>query len=820
MAKQKKEIISDKENRIEIKEIETEVQQSYLDYAMSVIVSRALPDVRDGLKPVHRRILYTMYEDGLFHNAKFRKSANVVGLTLAKYHPHGDMAVYDALVRMAQSFSLRYPLVEGQGNFGSLDGDPPAAQRYTEARLSRIGEEMLRDIGKDTVDFIPNYDQTRKEPVVLPAPLPNLLLNGTIGIAVGMATNIPPHNLREVCDALIYLISNPKASTEEIIEYIKGPDFPTGGIVYGKEDIILAYSQGKGPILVRGKAEIQEKKQERYQIVITEIPYQVSKSDLLREFAKLVEEKKIEGIKDIRDESDREGLRIVLDLKPGFLPQKILNALYKFTSLEKIFYLNLLALVDGIQPKVLSLVEVLQLYLDHKREVVVRRTKYDLKVSKEREHILEGLSVAQKNIDAVIALIKKSENREDAKNKLMKRFKLTEIQANAILDIRLQSLAKLEREKIEIELKEIKIKIKELSEILASEKKIKDVMKKELEEIKEKYGDERKTKIIDSKPGKISDTDLVKQEETLIILTYDGYIKRQNPALYKSQKRGGKGIAALEISQEDFVNNFILANTLDKLLFFTDSGKAFQTNVYEIPEAPKTSKGKSILNFLEISPQEKILALIPYTKKEESQNTFFVMVTKNAIIKKVPISDFQNIRRSGILAIKLEKNDILKDVKILQKDDEIILFTKKGKSIRFKEKDLRETSRQAIGVKAMRLEKDDEITAIDIISKKESGDNLLIITEKGFGKRVKIKEFRIQKRGGSGIKAISIKEKTGFLIFAKVLTQKEQNLFVISKEGQIIKTGLNIIPLLSRSAIGVKIMKLKDSDKIVTATCI
>jgi len=820
MAKNKKEKFNQEfESKVEVREIETEVQQSYLDYAMSVIVSRALPDVRDGLKPVHRRILYAMYEDGLFHNSKFRKSANVVGLTLAKYHPHGDLAVYDALVRMAQSFSLRYPLVEGQGNFGSLDGDPPAAQRYTECRLSQIGEELLRDINKETVDFIPNYDQTRKEPVVLPSPLPNLLLNGSVGIAVGMATNIPPHNLTEVCDALLYLISHPNASTEEVMQFIKGPDFPTGGIVYGKEDILLAYSQGKGPILMRGKAEIQELKNQRYQIVITEIPYQVSKSDLLREFAKLVEEKKVEGIKDIRDESDREGLRIVLDLRPGVVPQKILNSLYKFSSLEKVFYLNMLALVDGIQPKILSLVEVLQLYLNHKRDVVIRRTKYDLRVSKEREHILEGLSIAQRNIDAVIALIKKSENREDAKNKLMKRFKLTEIQANAILEIRLQSLAKLEREKIEIELKQIRAKIKELSEILASEKRLKEVIKKEIEEVKEKYGDERKTKIVDSKPGKISETDLIPKEETLIILTNDGYIKRQSPMTYKSQKRGGRGISALEIAPEDFVHSFILANTLDKLLFFTDKGLAFQTNVYEIPEGQRASKGKSILNFLEISAQEKILTLIPYGKDKENENTYFVMVTKNGLIKKVPIEEFKNIRRSGLIAIKLEKDDILKGVKIIEKGDEIILFTRKGKSILFKEKDLREMSRMAIGVRAMKLAKDDEISAIEIISNNKDSQ-ILLITENGFGKRVKIKDFRLQKRGGSGIKAINIKEKTGYLVFAKVLDKEEKEVFVISKDGQVIKIDLNTIPVASRQAVGVRLMKLKENDKVVAATCI
>jgi DNA gyrase subunit A len=701
---------------IKPREITEEMRQSYLDYAMSVIISRALPDVRDGLKPVHRRILYAMHGMGLTHTAKFRKSAAVTGEVMGKYHPHGDAPIYEALVRMAQDFSLRYPLIEGQGNFGSVDGDSPAAQRYTECRLSAIGEEMLGDIEKDTVDFRPNYDGTRKEPVVLPSPLPQLLLNGSLGIAVGMATNIPPHNLSEVLKACCYLIDHPQATTEDLFKFVQGPDFPTGGIIYGKKDIISAYSQGKGAILMRGKAEIREQKRGNYQIIITEIPFQVQKAELVKQFAKLVEEKKIEGVRDIRDESDREGMRIVLDLKRDAFPKKVLNALYKYTDLQKTFYLNMLALVDGIQPKVLSLVDVLTYYLAHKKEVILRRTKFDLQRAKEKAHILEGLMVALKNIDEVIKTIKKSESRDEAQKNLKKRFKLTQIQANAILEMKLQNLARLEREKIARELGETKKKIKELTLILKSPKKVKEVMKKELKEMEEKYGDERKTKVQSSRPGEIAEEDLIPKTEAIITLTQGGFIKRVKPSLYKIQQRGGKGIMGIEITGEDFVEHFIAASTLDKLLFFTDSGKVFQCFVWEIPEMGRVSKGRGLLNFLEISPDEKVLSLVPYSKEdEEGGKKYLIMVTKNGIIKKTDLQSFKNVRRTGLIAIKLQKEDLLRKAAICDEGDEIILVTKNGKSIRFKEKDIRPMGRGAAGVRGIKLEKGDEVIGMDII---------------------------------------------------------------------------------------------------------
>jgi len=799
-----------------------EMQTSYLDYAMSVIISRALPDVRDGLKPVHRRILYAMYEDGLRHTAKFRKSATVVGATLGRYHPHGDMAVYDALVRMAQDFSLRYPLIEGQGNFGSIDGDSPAAQRYTECRLSAIGEEMLKDIEKDTVDFRPNYDGTRKEPEVLPSPFPQILLNGSLGIAVGMATNIPPHNLSEVIDAAIHLIDNPQATTEDLLRFIQGPDFPTGGFIFGKKDIVSAYSQGKGPILMRGKAEIQDVKGKQM-IVITEIPYQVQKSDLVRQIAKLVEEKKVEGIRDVRDESDREGMRIVIELKREVFPKKVLNALYKFTDLQKIFYLNMLALVEGIQPRVLSLADLLNYYLAHKKEVVLRRTRYELKKAKEREHILEGLVKALQHIDAVIKTIKQSPDRDTACRNLQKKFKLTEIQANAILEMKLQNLAKLEREKIEQELKELKKRIKELNLILKSSKKVKEVMKKELREIQEKYGDKRRTKVISTKPGEIAEEDLVPNEETIIILTQGGYIKRAKPSLYKIQKRGGRGIVGIEIKGEDAVEHFLAANTLDKLLFFTDSGKVFQCVVWEIPEAGRTSRGRGLLNFLEISKTEKVLNLVPYSKKDEAEGEkrYLVMATKKGLVKKTDLAAFRNVRRNGLIAIKLQKDDILKSARFIKENDEIVLLTKNGKAIRFKEKNLRSMGRGAAGVRGIKLSQGDEVVGMDIIqdSNKSKG-YLLIITENGYGKRTKISAFRTQKRGGSGIKAAKITEKTGKIVFSKIITDEENDLIVISKKGNVIRTPLNSISVLGRTASGVKVMRLVSGDKVASGLCL
>jgi DNA gyrase subunit A len=818
------------------REISQEMKESYIDYAMSVIISRALPDVRDGLKPVHRRILYTMYEEGLTHNAKFRKSATVVGSCLGRYHPHGDQAVYDALVRMAQDFSMRYPLIEGQGNFGSIDGDPAAAQRYTESRMTKLAEEMLRDINKDTVDFVDNYDGTRKEPKVLPALPPNLLLNGSLGIAVGMATNIPPHNLGEVCEAAIHLLDHPNATTEELFQFVKGPDFPTGGEIFNLKEIIAAYSQGKGPILIRGKAEITEGKGS-WQIIITEIPYQVQKSTLVTQIAKLIQEKKLERIKDVRDESDKEGLRIVIELKKGAFPQKVLNLLYKYTDLQKKFYLNMLALVDGIQPKVLSLPEVLTYYLEHRKQVVLRRSKYELEKAKQREHILEGLVKCLSNIDKVIATIKKSKTREEAKKNLMVKFKLTQIQAEAILETKLSALAKLERQKLEDELKQIRTKIKELTAIIKSKKLVKKVVKEELQELKEKYQDPRRTKVHRRKPEEITEEDIIPEEETIITLTYKGYIKRVDPASYKTQKRGGKGIIGVETGEEDLVEHFLLANTHDRLLFFTDSGKVFGLATYEIPKGTRTSKGRALVNFLEIGNGEKILAILPLGKKDEAEGRkYLVMATKNGIVKKTALEKFKNLRSSGLIAINLKKGDLLRKVEKTTGDDEIILITKNGLSIKFKEKEVRPMERNAAGIKGIRLKKDDEVIGMEVIEKSKaclSGRQaksqkparpaagskvkgyLLVVTENGYGKMTKINYYRLQKRGGTGLKTAKITKKTGNLVAAKILRGSE-DLIIVSKKGQIIRIPAKNIPTLSRTTQGVRLMRLAKDDKVAS----
>ncbi|MDD5433202.1 MAG: DNA gyrase subunit A [Candidatus Pacebacteria bacterium] len=704
----------------------------------------------------------------------------------------------------------------------SIDGDSASAMRYSEAKLSVIGEAMLQDIEKDTVNFVSNYDATRKEPSVLPSPVPQLLLNGSLGIAVGMATNIPPHNVGEVLDATIYLVDNPEATTEDLFEFVKGPDFPTGGIIYSKKEIISAYSQGKGPILMRGKAEITESKKGVSQIVITEIPYQTQKSGLVMQFAKLVEDKKIDGVKDIRDESDREGMRIVIDLKKEASPNKILNSLYKYTDLQKTFHLNMLALVDGIQPRVLSLSDVLTFYLKHKQEVVIRRTKFDLMKAKERAQILDGLMIALKNIDEVIKTIKQSESKEAASQNLQKKFKLSLIQATAILEMRLSNLAKLEREKIEQELKVIMEKVKELTIILESPKKQKEVVKKELNEAKEKHQDQRRTKVVVGKLGEIGDEDLIPNEEAMIVLTSGGYIKRFKPSVCKVQKRGGQGVTGIEVSSEDAVAHFVSGSTLDKLLFFSDSGKVFQCFVWEIPEMNRTTKGRGILNFLEISQSEKILSIIPYSKQDEADvNKFLIMATKNGIIKKTELSAFKNVRKNGLLAIKLQAGDTLKSAKIINKADEVILITKAGQSIRFKGTDVRSMGRSSSGVKGMKLGKSDEVIAMDEIKVKEDAKNhLLIITENGYGKRTKLEEYRLQKRGGSGIKAAKVNDKTGKVVFSKILSQQENDVVVISAKGQVIKSEIKTISVFGRASSGVRIMKLKPGDKVASAICL
>lgn len=800
---------------IEKREIVSELQESYLDYAMSVIVSRALPDVRDGLKPVHRRILWDMWDGGLTHQAKFRKSANVVGETMGRYHPHGDAPIYEAMVRMAQDFSLRYPLIEGQGNFGSIDGDGAAAMRYTESRLAKISDEMLSDIEKETVDWQPNYDGFRQEPKVLPAKLPNLLLNGTLGIAVGMATSIPPHNLTEVAQAVLYLADNPDASGEDLLKFLKGPDFPTGGIIFDSKAIREAYLTGRGSVPIRAKTDIAEKKNRQFEILITEIPYQVNKSELIKKMAELVQEKKIEGIRDIRDESGREGLRIVVELKSDVPPQKILNQLYKHTDLQKNFNLNMIALVDGIQPRLLSVKEILEFYLIYRKQVVRRRTEFDLRKAEERAHILTGLDKALSAIDKVISTIKKSKNREDAKENLIKTFKFTEIQAVAILEMKLQTLAALEREKIETELKEKLALIKELNLILKSPARILKIVKDEVAEVKEKYGDERRTKVVSAGLTAFKEEDLVPQEEVVITLSSSGYIKRLSPGVFKVQNRGGKGLIGSDVAEEDFLTHFISANTHDNLLFFTNRGRVFQTKAYEIPAASRTSKGRAIHNFLEFPATENVSAIISYSDKVSG---FLVMATQMGLVKKTPLSDFLNIRRSGIIAVALKKDDHLKWVKLSGGKDQILLTTSLGQSIRFKESQIRAMGRTAAGVKAIRLKKNDQVAAFDIIKEAEAGSpksyTVLVVMRNGFAKQTVLGEYKVQSRGGSGIKTANITAKTGNLVAGKII-HEEKEILALSAKGQVIRTELKSVRSTGRSTQGVRIMNLKSGDRLI-----
>ncbi len=798
-----------------------EMRKSYLDYAMSVIVSRALPDVRDGLKPVQRRILTVMHEDGLSHSARFKKSATVVGDTMSKYHPHGDMAIYDTMARMAQYFSLRYPLVDGQGNWGSIDGDPPAAHRYTEARMTRIASEMLKDIEKDTVDYAPNYDGRLKEPKVLPSSIPQLLLNGTIGIAVGMATNIPPHNLSEVVDAAVCLIDKPKSGIDELMKFVKGPDFPIGGIVFNKKDIEEAYATGRGGILTRGEAEIVEEKEGKYQIRISSIPYSVNKADLIAKMADLVVNKKIEGVRDIRDESDKEEtVAIVLDLKSGANPQQVLNSLYKYTDLEKMYHFNMLALVDGIQPQVLSLKNILEYFIVHRNEVVERRAKFDLRVALNRAHILEGLKKALDHIDAVIKTIKSSPDKEKAHKNLMSKFKLSDRQATAILEMRLQTLAGLERQKIEDELKEKKKLIADLRALLKDPKKILAVVKEELLEVKNKYGDERRTKIVNHAAGSISLEDTIPNEAATLVLTRGGYIKRSKPEAYRVQKRGGKGVIDLSTKEEDSVYILIQANTHDDLLFFTDKGKAYKIKMYEVPEGKRATKGKSIVNFLSISGDERVTSILAMPKGVHEKKTSLSMITKKGVIKKVATELFKDVRRGGIIAIKLKKDDELGWARIVSSGDHIVLVSKKGQSIRFKESDARAMGRAAAGVRAINLKSDDELVGADVVSKDEKDSYLLTISQKGFGKKTKTKEYRIQKRGGSGIKTAKVTDKTGQLVSAKVINPEFEEIIAISKKGQIIKTTLAEIPVLGRQTQGVKVMSMHAGDSVASITCL
>lgn len=807
--------------RVVARNITDEMKESYLDYAMSVIISRALPDVRDGLKPVQRRILTVMHEDGLTHSARFKKSATVVGDTLSKYHPHGDMAVYDSMARMAQNFSLRYPLVDGQGNWGSIDGDPPAAHRYTEARMTAIAEEMLKDIEKGTIDFIPNYDGRLKEPKVLPSAIPQLLLNGTIGIAVGMATNIPPHNLSEIIDATIHIIEHPRVTVEELMKFVKGPDFPTGGLIFNESDIRQAYATGKGGVVTRGEAEIIEKKEGQYQIIISSIPYLVNKSEMIEKMADLVQEKKLEGIRDIRDESDKEGLSIAIDLKSGVNPQMILNNLYKHTELERAYHFNMLALVDGgILPQVLSLKSMLEQFIGHRINVVERRTKFDLNVATDRAHILEGLKKALDHINEVIKTIKNSPDKETAHKALIKRFKLTDKQSTAILEMRLQTLAGLERKKIEDELKEKKRLISELRVILGDPKKILGLAKKELLDIRAKYGDERRTKIIKHAAGSISLEDLIPEEAAALVLTQGGYIKRSKPDTYRVQKRGGKGVIDLATKEEDSVQILLQANTHDDLLFFTDKGKAYLSKMYELPEGKRATKGKSIMNFLALTSDESVTSILVMPKAGAKEKTNLVMVTKQGIVKKVAASQLKEVRRSGIIAIKLQKDDYLGWAHLVEKSDHLILVTSRGQSIRFKESDVREMGRTAGGVRAIKLKTGDAVVGADVVSAKEKEEFLLTLSQKGYGKRTKIKQYRIQKRGGSGIKTAKVTAKTGPLVAAKVVTQNLEEVIAISEKGQIIKTRLMEISELGRQTQGVRVMSMREGDSVASITCL
>ncbi|MEI7513305.1 MAG: DNA gyrase subunit A [bacterium] len=798
--------------------ISKEMRSSYLDYAMTVITSRALPDVRDGLKPVHRRILFAMNEMHLTAGAKTRKSATVVGEVLGSYHPHGDSSVYDAMVKMAQDFATRYPLVIGQGNFGSIDGDGAAAYRYTEAKMSKISAELLRDIEKETVDFRPNYDATKKEPSVLPTAVPNLLLNGTLGIAVGMATNIPPHNLREVLDATVHLIENSDATNDDLANFVKGPDFPTGGIIFNEKDIRHAYAHGRGGVLTRGEAEIVETKSGMFQIIISSIPFRVIKSTLIEQIADLVREKKIDGIKGLRDESAKD-IRIAIDIKTGAHPQNILNYLYKHTQLEETFHFNVVALVDGV-PQTLSLKSILQEFIAHRQVVVKRRTEFDLRKAEAREHILLGLKKALDHIDEIIKLIKKSKDVDDARLQLMKVFKFSELQANAILEMRLQKLAGLERKKIEDELNAIQALIKELKDLLASPKKILGVIKNELEEIREKYGDDRRTKVVKHGAKNFSMEDLVPDEDSVVVLTQGGYVKRTHPDEYKPQKRGGVGVVDLNTKEEDFVTHLLRASAHNDILFFTDKGKAYQIKMYELPEGKRATRGKAIINFLAMAPDEKITSVLPMPKELKGQDLSLIMVTEQGVSKKVEARAFNDVRRNGLIAIKLNDNDKLISVSFVAKGDDLIVVTKKGQSIRFEESGVREMGRNAAGVIGIRLDKNDKVIAADVIPNGLKHASLLVMSANGYGKKTDTDEYKTQGRGGSGIKTAQVTAKIGDLISAKVVTEEIEEAVAMSKKSQVIRVEIKAVPSLGRQTQGVRIMKLKEGDEIASFVCL
>ena len=798
--------------QVELRTVENVMEDSYLRYSMSVIIDRALPDVRDGLKPVHRRILYTMNESGLRSTARHRKSATVVGDVMGRYHPHGDSSIYDAMVRMAQPWAMRYTLVNGQGNFGSMDGDPPAAYRYTEAKMERLADETLADIDKETVDFRENYDNTRTEPTVLPAKLPNLLLNGQLGIAVGMATNIPPHNLSELVDAEVHLIDHPDASLDDLLEYVKGPDFPTGGVIYGKESIRTAYATGRGGVVTRGIAEIVEGAKGRHQIVITEIPYALNKESLVLKIADLVRDKKLTGISDLRDETARGQVRIVIDLKKDAYPKKLLNQLYKLTPLQQSFHFNMMALVDGIQPRVLGLQDILSEHIKHRQQVVRRRTEFELRKARERAHVLEGLKIALDHIDEVISTIRASETTEEAHANLMKRFKLSDIQARAILAMQLRTLAGLERKKIEDELAELLKLIAKLEGILADEKKILKIIRDELLEVKKQYGDERRTRVIPGELGKMSDEDLIADEQVAVTLTAANYIKRSPLGEYKRQGRGGKGRRGMATREEDVIEHVVNASTHDFLLFFTNKGRVFRMKTYEVPAASLNAKGVAIVNLLQLQPEETISSVINISKSVSCKN--LIMCTVRGVVKKTPFEQYQNVRNSGLIAINLDQGDELKWIRMTDDNNEVVISTSQGQAIRFHERDARPMGRVSRGVRGIRLRPGDRVIGMDIV---EEGSDIFVISKFGYGKRTKVAQFTAHARGGVGIRSAVVNTKTGELISVKTLSGDDhQEVIIISKLGQTIRLGLKDIPQLGRATQGVRIMRLNDGDEVVS----
>lgn len=800
-----------------------EMQRSYLDYAMSVIVARALPDVRDGLKPVQRRIIYAMHDQNIHHTSRYQKSAAVVGEVLKNYHPHGDVAVYDAMVRMAQNFSMRYMLVDGQGNFGSIDGDSPAAMRYTEARLSAIADELLRDIEKETVDYIDNYSGTTKEPTLLPAQIPNLLLNGASGIAVGMATQIPPHNLGEVIDALIFMIGKEQPNSqfhsdvtiEDLMKFIKGPDFPTGASIYDQSEFMAAYATGKGRVVMRAKAEIEETKSGRFDIYITELPYQVNKAVLIAKIADLVKEKKIDGIADLRDESDRKGMRIAIELKKDGKPQSVLNNLYKHTALQSVFNVNMVALSDGV-PHLMTLKRILEEFIRHRIVIVTRRSEYELRQAKAREHVLEGLKIAVDNIDAVIETIRRSKDADQARVNLISKFKLTEIQATAILDMQLRRLAALERQKIEDELKMVRELISYLEDLLAHPEKVLTVIKDELSKIKEKYSDERRTRVYKQKIGEFSEEDLVADEVTIVTVTENGYIKRQLPSSFRTQNRGGRGISGITTKEEDAVSHIFYTKTLDNLLFFTDKGRVFQIKVWEIPESSRIAKGQAVVNLINTEQGEKITAML--TSRASDKTKFLFMGTERGNVKKTRIEEYANIRKNGLVSIKLDTGDLLSWVVPTANEDKIILVSRKGQSIRFSESQVKPTHRDTSGVRGIRLGKDDRVVSMNVAT----NDNceLLVVMENGLGKKTKISSWKQQSRGGSGVRAAQVTGKTGNIVTAQIVDSDADTLVLTSNKGQLIKLNIKDVPTLQRQTQGVILMRVKPGEKVVAATVV